>query len=77
MASNFIEIEIKCPYFKIIQVTKGNSGYGITCEGIDVAQFNTTRFETAQKRKSYIERHCMQYPNSCPIAAAISQKYDE
>ena len=76
MGSSYkFEQEIQCPYFVIAKSTKGGMGFGITCEGIDSAQYNTTRFETDANRLAYIEKYCKHFPNNCQIAKAIDEKY--
>lgn len=76
MGSSYkVEQEVQCPYFVIAKSTKGGMGFGITCEGIDTAQFNTTRFKTDALRQAYLEKYCMHFPNECPIAKVIDEKY--
>lgn len=76
MGSDFkLETAVQCPFFVIAKAAQGATGYGITCEGIDTAQFNTTRFDSKLKREKFMERNCMNYPNNCPIAEAINLKY--
>lgn len=76
MSNVNIATDIMCPYYKNTSEGKEYKNY-ITCEGIETAQYNTTRFKNRSKRDAYIMRHCIHYPNNCPIAAAIDMKYKE
>jgi len=70
-----IEVEIRCPYFVIAKAAKGRDQYGITCEGVKGSKFNVIRFSTRSERQDYIDQHCCNYPNECPIAKALDDKY--
>ena len=70
MAGNEKEyIEIKCPYYRRI----GN--WYIECEGINGSSVISAKFDTYGKRERYRTEYCNQYPNKCPIAKMLDEKY--
>lgn len=65
-------IGIKCPYF-ICETEKG-----ITCEGYtDKAKTVKTVFESIADKGEHIEDFCSCFPNGCPLAHMVDEKYDE
>jgi collagenase-like PrtC family protease len=62
--------DIKCPFFSSI------TEKSISCEGMDSSCRNVMWFVTEQERYQYVQKHCFNYPNECPIALEVEKKYE-
>lgn len=61
--------DIKCPFFN--SITK----VSISCEGMDTANRNVMWFASEDEKADFVEKHCNLYPNNCPVAKRIEEKY--
>lgn len=61
--------EVKCPFY-----LKHGKFY-IDCEGVEKSNRTSVGFTTYGEKESYMRQYCNRYPNSCPIAKMLDEKY--
>ena len=58
---------VNCPYY--IRTGRTENSFTIICEGVCENSTERIIFDTRKKRKNYIEHHCEQMGDRCPLAA--------
>ena len=61
---------VQCPYF--ISVTEKS----ISCEGVEHSKSVVQKFSTKELTQCHLQKYCYRYPNKCPIARIIDEKYE-
>ena len=64
-------VTIKCPFFM------AETEKSINCEGLESSSKNSMWFKNELLKDNYIRKHCMDYPNGCPLAEGLLRKYEE
>lgn len=59
---------IDCPYY--IRTGRTENAFTLVCEGVCENSAQRIVFETHKKRRNYIEHHCEQMGDRCPLAEA-------
>lgn len=73
MANYAYGVKSICPFYL------HEARMSITCEGFTTGTVNMTRFASSEDKKAYQAGKCEMYAYAahCPLAAALSRKYDE
>lgn len=69
--NSYIAASVICPFYV------DDNGVRIRCEGLDSAQYTHRIFESYEKRKDFMEKHCCRFKSGCSIARALEEKYRE
>ncbi len=64
-----------CPYYLGAPVRKQMSH--IACEGVLTGSTSTQKFISVELRDKFFYENCVFYPNDCPLARLLDEKYLE
>ena len=58
---SYMLAEVKCPFF-VSETEKC-----LSCEGVEIDTRNTMRFTDGKEKLKYMRKHCVNFPNNCPV----------
>ena len=69
--ASFTAVDVRCPFFR-----KLNLGKSIRCEGLTSSGYIINGFGNEDEWKSFVKTYCNKAYETCPIAKLLQNKYE-